>query len=417
MEQRKLKKVLIHSIVFSPDGVSTAYLYNDIAKGLIDAGLDVVVLTTTPHYNLVDSVVSSQNLSKEFFGLYSRSNFEGIKVYHIPLKKYNSTFKRILSFIYWHFTSFIFGIFIRNIDYVLSVSPPLSIGFVSLLISKLKGAKAIYNVQEIYPDLLIKQGKIRSKLAINMLTLMEKIIYDYSDAIITIDDFFYSKLIPRIKNPNKLAVIPNFVDTNLYRPSQYLSPDNKICQKDKDKFILLYAGNIGHFQDWEPIFFSAQELSEENIEFWIIGEGVQKNHLQSRVSNGNFKNIKIFPYQTRQLISEINNYADIHFISTNQEMEQEGFPSKVYTIMACAKPLIVITGKSTPLYEFLKNKNCAILVSHDRNKLFTSAIRRLVRDENLRKKLGSNGYSEIIKCFSKEVVVSKYSELIVSLKD
>jgi colanic acid biosynthesis glycosyl transferase WcaI len=52
--------VLIHSLVFIPDGVSTAYLYNDIALGLIEHGFDVVVLTTTPHYNLIESELVKQ---------------------------------------------------------------------------------------------------------------------------------------------------------------------------------------------------------------------------------------------------------------------------------------------------------------------------------------------------------------------
>ena len=43
------KKVVIHSLVFSPDGVSTAYIYNDIALGFKNAGHEVLVLTTTPH--------------------------------------------------------------------------------------------------------------------------------------------------------------------------------------------------------------------------------------------------------------------------------------------------------------------------------------------------------------------------------
>jgi hypothetical protein len=34
------------------------------------------------------------------------------------------------------------------------------------------------------------------------------------------------------------------------------------------------------------------------------------------------------------LADAINAFADIHFISISKEMEQEGFPSKVYTIMA-----------------------------------------------------------------------------------
>ena len=43
------KKVLIHSLIFSPDGVSTAYLYNDIALRFQKEGYEVVVLSTTPH--------------------------------------------------------------------------------------------------------------------------------------------------------------------------------------------------------------------------------------------------------------------------------------------------------------------------------------------------------------------------------
>ena len=62
-------KILIHSIVFSPDSVSTAYLYNDIALGFKEAGYEVVVLTTTPHYNLIESSILGQPLIKKYFGL------------------------------------------------------------------------------------------------------------------------------------------------------------------------------------------------------------------------------------------------------------------------------------------------------------------------------------------------------------
>ncbi len=415
MEPRNLKRVLIHSIVFSPDGVSTAYLYNDIALGLVDKGFDVVVLTTTPHYNLIESELEKQPLLKKIFGLYYVSFFNGIIVYHIPLKKYKSTLKRIISFIYWHIASLVLGLTISKIKFVLSPSPPLSIGFISLLIAKIKGAKAIYNVQEIYPDLLINQGNLRSSLIISLLKKFEKFIYNNSDAVVTIDNVFYSTIHPRFNDSRKLHIIPNFVDTDLYKPlkNQQLLPE--IFGEDNYKIKILYAGNIGFFQDWEPIFYAAKELLDADIEFWIIGEGVQKEYLEKEVRDRNLSNIRIFPYQRRELIPIINNYADIHFIAINQQMEQEGFPSKVYTIMACAKPLVVIASENTPLYNFLKDKNCAELVSNDRNFNFTNAIRKLVKNKELRQELGVNGYNEIINKYSKKVVVSNYAKLLNSL--
>ena len=415
MEPRNLKRVLIHSIVFSPDGVSTAYLYNDIALGLVDNGFDVVVLTTTPHYNLIESELEKQPLSKKLFGLYYISNFKGIVIFHIPLKKHKSTLKRIFSFIYWHIASFFLGLTINKIKFVLSPSPPISIGFISLLIAKIKGAKVIYNVQEIYPDLLINQGNLRSSLIISLLKKFEKFIYNNSDAVVTIDNIFYYTILPRFRDSGKLYIIPNFVDTDLYKPLKNQQSLPEIFGKDNEKIKILYAGNIGFFQDWDPVLFAAKELLDENIEFWIIGEGVQKNFLEKKIQDLNLTNIRTFPYQSREILSIINNYADIHFISINKQMEQEGFPSKVYTIMACARPLIVITGEKTPLYIFLNGKNCAELVTNNRNVNFTEAIRKLAFDKELRVRLGNNGYEEIIKNYSKKVVVSKYANLLKSL--
>ncbi len=415
MERISKKRVLIHSIVFSPDSVSTAYLYNDIALGLVDNGFDVVVLTTTPHYNLIESELEKQPLSKKLFGLYKISYFNGILVYHIPLKKYKSTLKRIGSFIYWHIASLILGLTLKKINFILSPSPPLSIGFISLLISKIKGAKAIYNVQEIYPDLLINQGNLKSSLIINFLKKFEKFIYDKSDAVVTIDNGFYSTILPRFNDSRKLHIIPNFVDTDLYKPLKNQQSLPEIFGNDNKKIKTLYAGNIGFFQDWEPVLYAAKELSAENIEFWIIGEGVQKEYLDKKVRDNNLTNVRIFPYQRRELIPIINNYADIHFIAINQQMEQEGFPSKIYTIMACAKPLVIITGEKTPLYNFLKDKNCAELISKDRNVNFTNAIRKLAKHKELREELGVNGYNEILNNYSKKVVVSNYANLLNSI--
>ena len=415
MEPRNLKRVLIHSIVFSPDGVSTAYLYNDIALGLVENGFDVVVLTTTPHYNLIKSELDKQPLTKKIFGLFYVSKFKGILVYHIPLKKYKSTLKRIISFVYWHIVSFIFALTFKKINFILSPSPPISMGFISLLIAKIKGAKSVYNVQEIYPDLLINQGILKSKSIINFLKRLEKFIYNKSDAVITIDDVFYSTIRPRFNNSKKLHIISNFVDTDLYKPLKNIQQLPAIFGEENGKIKILYAGNIGFFQDWEPVLFAAKELLDENIEFWIIGEGVQKQYLEKSIKQQGLSNIKIYPYQNRDYMPDINNYADIHFIVVNKQLEQEGFPSKIYTIMACAKPLIVVTGIQTPLYNFLIKKNCAELVYENRNIGFTDAILKLSKDETLRKKLGKNGYNYIVNDYSKKIIVKKYVSLLNSL--
>ncbi len=417
MERIRKKRVLIHSIVFSPDSVSTAYLYNDISIGLKDAGYDIIVLTTTPHYNIVESLIEKQPLIKRFYGLFYESDFNGIRVIHVPLKKFKNTLLRILSFVYWHFTSLIIGYRIKNIDFILSPSPPISIGLVSILIAKKHKAKFIYNVQEIYPDLIIKNGLIKSKILIKSLKLIEKYVYNNSSSVITIDQNFYDQIIDRFNDKTKLKIIPNFVDTEIYKPIMHNIDLPYPFSRNSNKIRLLYAGNIGIYQDWEPVLYAAKQLNKTNIniEFWIIGEGVKKKYLLNEIQRNKLSNIKIFPYQERKLMPIINSIADIHFIVISKEMENEGFPSKVYTIMACEKPMIVITGYKTPLYNFLNSINCAILITKDKNINFYNEIVKLSSLKSKQKLLGKNGFREINKKYTKKIILEMYTSLFLNI--
>ena len=198
------KRILIHSIAFSPDGVSTAYLYSDIAVGLQKFGHIVKVITTTPHYNVVDAEYNKRLLKKKALGLYYESDYHGIPVYHIPATKSKSVIIRLLSFCYFHFLALILSVKIGKIDIVLSPSPPLTIGLIGIMIAKFKGGKAIYNVQEIYPDFIINQGLLKNGFVIKSLKKLESFVYNRSRFVVTIDEKFANIIRPRIHNKNKL---------------------------------------------------------------------------------------------------------------------------------------------------------------------------------------------------------------------
>lgn len=408
------KKILIHSIVFSPDGVSTAYLYNDIALKFKESGYEVVVLTTTPHYNVLEDSLTKQPLHKKLFGLYYESNFNGIPVIHVPQKKYKQSILRIIGFVYWHFLSFFIGLFEKNVDVILSPSPPLTIGFINLVLGKLKGAKVIYNVQEIYPDFLIEQGGLKSKPIISVLKWLERLVYNKSDATTTIDQVFYNTIIDRFENKAKLHIIPNFVDTDLYKPLDKEQLDlNTNLYPVNSNLKVMYAGNIGHAQDWSPLIKAAIELREEPVEFFIIGEGVLKEYVKDEIDKNGLNKVHLLSYQPRELMPALIAYSDLQFIFMSKEMEGHGFPSKVYTIMACARPLIVCSGENTPIHNFLKKADCSFLIADHEEDIkvqkIVSILKATAREE-LQKK-GQSGLLEIEQFYSKEVVTAKYVEL------
>lgn len=422
MTKKDKKKILIHTLIFSPDGVSTAYLYNDIALAFKKAGYDVVVLTTTPHFNLVKEQLAVQPMKWGVWGVYKKSLFRGanselangIPVYHIPQKKFKSTMFRLIGFMYWHILSFVMGLFIRNVDVIVSPSPPLTIGRLNNWLGKLKGCKVIYNVQEIYPDILHKP---ETSLVHRYLRSMERKVYNQSDAVTTIDQIFYDTIVDRFEDRSKLHIIPNFVDTDLYKSGVSTAELDKSLFPENDNIKLLYAGNIGWAQDWKPLVKLAEKTRNLPVEFFLIGMGKMRSWVEEQKQTLGLDKLHILDYQPRHLMPAILAYSDLQYIFMTPESEGMGFPSKVYTIMACGRPLLVCSGENTPIVNFLKPIGCAKLISgHDLDRKtdeMTQWLAGMTR-EKLRE-MGAKGEAVVKAEYAKEIVTNKYVELVNSL--
>lgn len=408
-----MKRVLIHSLIFSPDGVSTAYLYNDIALRLQERGYEVVVLSTTPHFNIVPEQVEKQPMHWKVWGFCKVSKYNGMTVLHVPQKKFKSTALRLLGFVYWHIVSFFIGLAIRHVDLILSPSPPLTLGFLNLGLAKLKGCKVVYNVQEIYPDIL----KLKGGIVLKFLSWMEKKVYNGSDAITTIDKVFHDTIVPRFEDKSKLHIIPNFVDTDLYHEVRWEEKlDEKLFPKN-DSIKLLYAGNIGHAQSWEPLIALADKTRDLNVEYFVIGEGAKRGYVEEEIKKRGLDKLHLLPYQPRELMPAILSYSDASFIFMAPEMDGDGFPSKVYTIMACERPMLIISGENTPIVNFLKDKGCACLITErDFDKKVNEMsewLHQITKDEL--KQMGKNGLTEIQSKYTKEIVTNMYADLVKEL--
>lgn len=408
-----MARILIHSIVFVPDGVSTAYLYADLVDELKQLGHHVEVLTSTPHYNKVEEAIERQPLRKKGLFFY-QSQFKGVNILHIPMSKSKITAKRIFDFVRFHIQALLSLFYLKPFDIVLAPSPPLTIGIVGIWLAKLRGAKAIYNVQEIYPDFAINQGVIKNGLVIKVLKSLERYIYNKSAAVVTIDKVFSELIRPRFKHPEKLHIIPNFVDTELYKPAQRHNAFSKKHGLD-DRFVVAYAGNIGYAQDWEPLIFAAEQLKAYPITFLIIGDGVRKKWLGEQISLLGLTNILLLDYQPREMMPSINAAADAHTILMSADMDNDGFPSKIYTILASAKPAIVATGKGSPLFNLLQKANYNRIVPLNDKKAYAETVLSAYNERTLLPTEGENGRIFIEKNYSKQAISLQYHHLIEQL--
>lgn len=412
-----MAKVLIHSIVFSPDSLSTSHLLTDLAHELSKHGHEMTVLTTTPHYNVLPEALERQPLKpvgrrKWLF----ESQVGKIKVYHVKISaKGKNILARMTRGLRFHFYSLIWGL--RGIpaqDVVLVDSLHLTIGLVGWILAlRWKGA-SVYVLQDVFPDGLIRDGKIRSKPLIWFLRRLERFVYNRSKAVVVIAKSFERTVRPRIKDPSKVIRIPNFVDTDLYRP---LPRDNEFTREYGlgKKFVVSYAGNIGNAQDLTPMLTAAEKLRDFPIVFLVVGDGIDRKRYEEEAARRDLTNIMFLGYKPREMMPLIYASSDISTVLLDAHVSGDGFPSKIYAIMAHARSVIAVCDEISDLALVINESGCGRLASISKPESFAEEVLKAYNEPEVIRSEGEKGRKYVLAGHSKTVIGQKYHELVTAI--
>jgi len=259
-----MANILILTLVFPPDGVSTAQIMGDLAYDLQSKGHSVTVLTTTPHYNRDPEAESIQPLRKYWGRFLQKSDYRRIPVFHTLMpKKGSNVFMRLLAWTGFHiFGTFVGVTVITKPDIIISPSPPLTSGRSAWILGRIRRAPFIYNGQEIYPDIAIRLGALRNPKIIRFFFGLEQFVYQKAAKITVIAPRMRERLMGKGVAEKKIQIIPNFVDIEDLSP---LPKDNSFSRRHaiSDKFTISYAGNMGVPQGLNTFIDAAEILRKE----------------------------------------------------------------------------------------------------------------------------------------------------------
>ena len=412
-----MAKILLHTLVFAPDGVSTAQLMTELALELQAQGHQVTVLTSTPHYNVEPEARARQPLTRRWGGLLYTSQLNGIRVYHasIPVKGARVG-ARLLDYLRFHAISTLAGLVaVGRYDILLVPSPPLTIGLSAWLLGLLRRVPFIYNVQEIYPDVAVSLGVLQNRRVIDALERLERFIYNRARAITVISEWFRRRLLDKGTDDAKLSVIPNFVDTDFMQPGP---KENDFAQMHDlaNKFVVLYAGNIGLTQGFETILDAARRLAHlPDLRFVIVGDGTRRAWLEAQLASGEYANVQLLPYQPRSRVPQIYAAADLCLVPLKKGTAQETFPSKIYTIMAAGRAVVAAADPDSELAWVVKQAQCGWSIAPDDAPALaqTIAAAHAARAELTQK--GASGRGYVLRRHSRRAVTQQYDRLIRQL--
>jgi colanic acid biosynthesis glycosyl transferase WcaI len=391
---------------------ANAVVMTDLAEELAKLGHHLTVITSMPHYD-------RNRIWPEYRGKpYVREAFNSLdvrRVYlYVPRRK-ESLLGRLLNYVTFNFLSVVVGVLAGRYDVVLAPSPPLTNGIAAFLLGRLPGVPYVYNVQDIYPDVAIRLGMLTNPEAIAFFKAMERFVYDKAAAVSVISEGFRRNLLAKGVPSDKIQVIPNFFDTDFVRP---LPRDNgfSAAQGLNDKFVVLFAGNIGYSQGLETVFDAAQYLADlKDVLLFIVGNGAAKTGLQAYARQLGLENVRFLPFQPNEALPEMYASSDVCLVPLRKGFANVSMPSKVYTITAAGRPLIASVDKDSDAYQFVEEARCGLWVEPEKPKALAEAIRTLYPQPALRQRLGRNGRDHVVQHYTPQAVAQQYHELLTTL--
>jgi len=400
-------KILFLTQYFPPEIGAASTRVFETAKYLKAIGHDISVLTTFPNY------LMSKPIAKYMGRIYYCETFKGIKVYrsytYTNLKK--SLLGQFFAFSGFMLSSIFISIHLEPCDVLIATSPPFSVGISGLIISKLKRAKFVFEVRDLYPETAVQLGILKNTILINILRAVEHFLYSKADLLVALTNGILNYL-KQLGNGDKSILITNGVNMDFCSQRSDNMPDIKINKGNK--LVLLNVGILGRVHSLETIIDALVLLNNKDIVLYFVGGGVEEAKLKSKVRESKLKNVLFLENQKREHIPYFISKSDICLATTKKLKLTKGtLPVKVFEYMACGKPLVAaVHGEAADL---IKTAKAGLIVEPENAKEMADAIVKLYQNPGLRRKMGKNGKSFVTQYYMREKLVHRLNTYLSQL--
>ena len=234
---------------FAPEVTPITHLYADLAEDLCRYGARVSVVTKLPGHDMTEEERAA------FYNRRDEISPQGYRIQRVGKKARRGAklFERALRALQNTLAIYRTAKKLKA-DVYIFCSKPAYLGLVGAGLSR--KARTVYILQEIFPDNLVAAGKYTEwHPFVRLCRRMEQHIYRKNHAFITLSDEMKRTLVARGVQEEKIAVIPNWADTNAIQP--ILREENAMfdeCNLPREGFYAVYAGTLGFLQ--EPVITS-----------------------------------------------------------------------------------------------------------------------------------------------------------------
>ena len=229
-------------------------------------------------------------------------------------------------------------------DVVITKTDPPMISVPVAWIARVRGAKLINWLQDLFPEvaMALEVKGLKGPIGRFLLRMRNKSLQSAAMNVV-IGERMKDRLVAEGIPEQRINVIHNWADGDVIRPRPSHHSSYRREWGLEDKFVVGYSGNLGRAHEFDTILDAATQLrSEKNIAFLFIGGGAQRERVEEEGLSRGLDNLVFQAYQPREMLSESLGVPDVHLVSLRPELEGLIVPSKFYGILAAGKPALFI---------------------------------------------------------------------------
>ena len=283
-------------------------------------------------------------------------------------------------------------------------------------IARKSGARLIHEVHDMWPATLTELGGMsRYHPFVVLMQKAENSAYRHSDRIVSLPPLAKEYMVKHGMRPDKFAAIPNgIVREDWENPDPLPDEHREALEKlrAEGKFIVGYFGGHALSNALDTLLDAAKQIKEKDIQFVLVGKGIEKRRLIKRVREEKIENVMFLPPVPKKSVPDLLQYFDCSFIGSMLCALYRRFGvclNKMYDSMMAGKPvLFAVDTSGSPIEAY----QCGIVVKPEHAGKIAANIERLFHmPEEERRKMGERGKQAVLACFTYDVLGKQFADL------
>lgn len=407
------KRILFLSHYFPPEVNAPATRTFEHCRAWTDAGHVVSVATCVPNHPQGRIYPGFRN------GLMQHERQAGIDVYRLLtyVAANRGKGRRILNYLFYLFAAVAAAPFLPRADVVVSTSPQFFCGLAGYFVSRLKRARWVLEIRDLWPESIVTVGAMEKSRAIRALEWLESFAYRKADAIVPVTDSFVAHIVARGAVPGKVHVIKNGVDLALFTPLAEGARERALHEVPgldalRGRFVAAYVGTHGMAHGLETVLEAAALLRDESdIAFLLVGDGACKEALRARRDAEGLDNVVMLDQQPKASMPLIWAATDVSLVLLrDQPLFEQVIPSKIFESMAMHCPIILgVRGESARIIE---DAGAGITIPPQDAAALAAAVQALRDDPDRRRRIGDAGRRHVEQHFDRRVLAARMAEVL-----